>query len=182
MKSMLALLLLLPFAYSQAKEDKMPSKPTILKSMKTVKWYFPEIVAEQNASKTSSLVTVVLSGSTESEAKITLGAKEIPVVINGKVKKFKRKNAIVDKKNRIAVSNKEGLFVYKLKLPVGEVRIPLAVKFKDNSRENFQLNLNVKRKDVEIVNQKNITRSPIFRKQFAAWLGLGVNYVRVQQE
>jgi len=161
--------------------DKSTEEKVIELSSKEVKWFYPEIKTNEKEVKPSKLIYVVLSGSTEPGAKIHVATKNIPIVIDGKVRKYKRTSAFVSRQEAIATANPEGIFVYTLKLPEGEVRLPLVVKFLDKTRQNFQLNLKVEKKEVQIFDQKNLTRSPVFKKKYGVWLGAGFNYVRTNQ-
>ncbi|MCH2534292.1 MAG: hypothetical protein MK008_07625 [Bdellovibrionales bacterium] len=151
------------------------------KSEKTVKWYQPKLGYTDSPSRTR----VILSGKTEPNATVSISDKAIPIVINGKQKYFKKTYAFIkDKDNKTlseAKTDGEGFFTYTLDLPEGLALLPLKVSYQDQTEKDFQLNLQISFDKVDITNLGQLESSPLFKKDYALWLGVGATLLTYEQ-
>lgn len=174
-----ALLLFITFFFCQLGFTQ--SKEEVAATNNQVIWYQPKLGYTDSPSKTR----VILTGKTSPNAVISVSDKAIPIVINGKQKYFKKKFAYIKSKDNItletAKADSEGFFSYTLDLPEGLALLPLKVSHSDQTEKDYQLNLQISFDKVDITNLGQLESSPLFRKDYAIWLGVGATLLSYEQ-
>ena len=150
-----------------------------------VEFYYPVLEDSPKKNRTK----LIISGKTTPGSKVYVGSKVIPIITKkNKVKYLKSKSAVIAEKNPktkrkryYTYTNKEGYFKLGLLLPNALVQLPIKIRPKGKKASTFQLNLQVKSQIIEVKNQKDLKESPLLRKKYALWAGLGFNYLRYLQ-
>lgn len=144
-------------------------------------FYFPEVKNSKDVGlkEDSNLQWVIISGKTTSGARIYINKKKIPYINEENKLKFIRRQKAMIKKGRV-IANKDGYFQLHLMLPRGGVQLPLTVR-KKKKRKKFQLNLIVKKQEVDIKDSDLLSESPELRDKYSIWLGLGANYLQFKE-
>lgn len=142
-----------------------------------VRWYKPEV----KTSDRPGHVLVTILGSTSPDTQISISGADFPIVDQtGKVKIVKTKT--ISSKGGIFKADERGEFYFDIHLPPSEAQLPIEMKTNSGETRAYQLTLKITEDDVELANQKNFGISPYSRRTWSIWGGLGINYLKYDQE
>ena len=161
----------------KAYSEDVPEADAPAKFSPEISWYQPET----QPTKRKRVQQVTLYGQTEEGVRVRFGKRALWIRTNKKGQKNITKIPIKKlriKGKKIIDLDKDGSFERNLKMPVGEVQLPIYL-VKGRERVKFQVAFQVKEKEVKIQTPEG---SKVRECMKCIWFGAGVNYLAYSQD
>jgi hypothetical protein len=137
-----------------------------------VEFYKPEA-----AKGTGKAARVNFSGRTRPGATVSVAGDRIPLIGEGGKVRYMR-----PKKKFSTRADEDGFFKMQLELPAALIQLPIEIRTAEGQTQVFQLNLMIKKEDVQMQTKQDLIRSPLFKEKYGVWLGAGYNFLIYDQQ
>lgn len=158
----------------------LPSE-TISESINEVEWYMPEI----QRSPKKGRARVRFMGRALPGTKVKLSKTFIPLIDpDGNIKTLAAKEAWVGGASVESGSEADakGNLEINMDLPFTSMQLPFVATTLTGEVKNYILSISVSADDVRLDHQDNIKNSPYSRRKWSIWGGLGMNFLRYDQD